>query len=442
MHLENDALVLGARTVLAKRDSDGALEIDGEEARLATLLAVAYGGPVDPSVLASIRGASKYARAGNECMATMHIALARLSKLIDPDDAARRLFIADGLIAEGVAPRDIWLALEFDPTSLDELEKYSPSQPRNPAGEHKLSGEWTREGASGAEAGGVTEASPKGAAEAGTAAEEALLDETRAAGHAAFGTAARRLATFGAAAVPVVDVFDVLLNSTSGAMPAPVEGTVPGRPDLRYVLDLDQRFLRIYQPPYPGPLVDAELLGSEFRDKRRQRKVARLLTTGIQFNPQALPPERTSPKDRKSGRPRLCVIQQPDRTGSDELDRDYEDFVKAKQNRPPTKRGYGYWLRNPADRRPVVIDDCRLKTDTPIEIKRGYSGFVASTGGRIWMAVDWGYQATRQAEASDGHDIEWHFSDKPAADWAREVFSWLPWLARVKVVWDPWKGHR
>jgi hypothetical protein len=42
-NLETDGLVLGARTVLAKRNHDGALALDGEEARLLTLLAVAYG---------------------------------------------------------------------------------------------------------------------------------------------------------------------------------------------------------------------------------------------------------------------------------------------------------------------------------------------------------------------------------------------------------------
>src|SRR5208282_375557 len=122
LSLEKDGLALGAKTILAKRDSAGALAIDGEEAKLLTLLAVAYGRPVDLSVLRNIRVASKHARAGNECMAAMHIALAGLPKLPDPPDDARRLFIADGLIAEGVAPRDIWTALEFDSAPLDELE--------------------------------------------------------------------------------------------------------------------------------------------------------------------------------------------------------------------------------------------------------------------------------------------------------------------------------
>jgi len=58
------------------------------------------------------------------------------------------------------------------------------------------------------------------------------------------------------------------------------------------------------------------------------------------------------------------------------------------------------------------------------------------------MAVDWGYQATRQYEVSEGRQMEWDFSDKPAADWAREVFSWVPWLENVDVEWKPWRGHK
>jgi hypothetical protein len=143
MSLEKNALVLGAGTVLAKRDGNGGLAIEDDEERLLTLLAVAYGRPADSSVLESIRAASKYARAGNESMAAMRIALAQLPQLADPEDASRRLFIADGLIVEGVPPRDIWCALEFDPTPLDVLEKYSPSELRNPKDEGRISGRWT-----------------------------------------------------------------------------------------------------------------------------------------------------------------------------------------------------------------------------------------------------------------------------------------------------------
>ena len=142
--LEKDGVVLGANTVLAKRNSDGAL--DSNEARAFTLLAVAYGRPVDRSILGKIDLASRHARAGNEAMAAMHVALARLPALRDPEDAAKRLFIADGLIKEGAEPRDIWIALEFDPASLDALTKFNPDEARVPAGSGRPGGRWTRDG--------------------------------------------------------------------------------------------------------------------------------------------------------------------------------------------------------------------------------------------------------------------------------------------------------
>ena len=109
MSLEKEGLTLGAGTVLSKRNFDGALALDGDE-----------------------------------CMAAMVIALAGLPKLADPADSARRLFIADCLMKEGVSPRDIWTALDFDPAPLDELDKrYNPDQPRVPAGSGRTSGEWT-----------------------------------------------------------------------------------------------------------------------------------------------------------------------------------------------------------------------------------------------------------------------------------------------------------
>jgi hypothetical protein len=62
------------------------------------LLAIAYGRAIDLSVLGNVQRASKSSRAGDVGMAAMHIALAKLPKLVDPVDAARRLYIGAGLI--------------------------------------------------------------------------------------------------------------------------------------------------------------------------------------------------------------------------------------------------------------------------------------------------------------------------------------------------------
>jgi hypothetical protein len=305
MSLEKDALILGARTVLAKRDGEGGLSIEGE--RLLTLLAVAYGRPVDNAVLASIRRASKFARAGDECMASMRIALARLPQLPDPEDAARRLFIADGLIAGGVAPGQIWRALEFDPALLDELEKYSPSELRNPKGDGRISGRWTN----GSEV-ALGEAESLSSRIASLAARISGRGTARTAG----------------LAVPVVGE---LLAMTGMAGNWPSQGNVPGRPDLRYKWDRDENRLYVFRGADPYPVIQAVPYGSEFRD-RRGRKVARLTETAIKFDLKLLPPEWPSPEELRDN-PQQCPTQGPDLPGrpgnQGERDRDYADHVKA-----------------------------------------------------------------------------------------------------------------
>lgn len=426
MSLEKDGLVLGAGTMLAKRNRVGAITVEGEEARLLTLLAVAYGRPPDMSVLGAIRRASKHAGAGDESLAAMHIALARLPKLADVPDASRRIFVADGLMAEGVSPRDIWTALEFDPEPLDEiLGKYSQNEPRNPKGDGDISGEWT------SDSGAPTTTTLDGGI-ADSASGVTVLSEGAE-------SASGRVASAVGLAIPGLDVGAALLSMTGNAGTAPISGAIPGRPDLRYDWTPDEGVLRIYQAPYPAPAIMATpgTVRGTLVDQRG-RKVARLLTTGIQLNIAAISEEL--PRDD----PRRCPKPAPDRpgAGNDALSQAYEDHIKEQNNNPPTPHGYGYWLKNPFDARAVVVDDCVSRRARIFEIKWGYTGLVSSPGGRMIMAVDWGYQATRQFEASQGRSIEWDFSDKPAADWAREVFSWLPWLRGIDVEWKPWDGHK
>ena len=456
--LEKRGLVFGAQTLLAKRNRDGALDIDGEEAKLLTLLAVAYGRPVDLSVLNSFSAASKHTRAGDECMAAMSVALARLPQLLDPDDAARRLFIAEGLVAAGVRPQDIWKALEFELS--DELEKlYNQNEARNPKGDGDISGRWASGSgnSSGVEEPLSTDAraveaerAAANAATTGASAAEAEASEVgaknaaeAAARRLAFWKAAQKLVGLATYGVPGLDVAEALWNMMGDAMPSPTKGKIPGRPDLRYVWDEDQNQLSIFQNGDPFPVLQTKpSAGGVVRDQRG-RKIARLFGKGIQFDPEIMADAWTSPEDKRR---RLlgCPIERPDRPGSgnNPLNVGYEDFIKKQNNDPPTKSGYGYYLTNPFDGRPVVVDDCIKSQNKLDEIKRGYSDILKTPKGRIWMAVDWGYQATRQYEFSDGRKMEWDFSDKPAADWAHTVFSWVPWLHGVDVEWKPWVGHK
>lgn len=139
MKLTDEGLFLGAGTLLAKAGDDG-LCIDGEEQRIRTLLAVAYGQAISQAALRSLHGVAKHWRRGDKCLAAIHLAQSGLPA-IDEDDAYR-LALAAELIDAGVAPR--WLAHELG-LSLDQpgVSKYDGNQPRVPAGNGRASGQWT-----------------------------------------------------------------------------------------------------------------------------------------------------------------------------------------------------------------------------------------------------------------------------------------------------------
>jgi hypothetical protein len=164
-----EGLTLGAGTVLAS--VDGLTEADErDEARLYALLSAAYRQPIGPQAIRYIRRGAASWRAGDEAMAAMHLAMTGLMPLRNVKDAARRLFMADMLMKAGTGPDVILRALDIlGADGEDALTRYSPDQPRNPAGSGRVSGQWTREGASAASQRGSA-APPDGVQSAGSAA--------------------------------------------------------------------------------------------------------------------------------------------------------------------------------------------------------------------------------------------------------------------------------
>src|SRR5579862_1156168 len=145
--LAPEGLVLGAGTVLVRADSARRLQsLDGQEARVLALLSAAYGRAVAPSVLGNIKRAAKAWGEGDDCLAYIHLAHARLPALQDQVEAARRLFVADGFMRAGTSPRAVFQALGFGAAYIDAVVKlFNPDEPRVPAGSGRTSGEWTRE---------------------------------------------------------------------------------------------------------------------------------------------------------------------------------------------------------------------------------------------------------------------------------------------------------
>ncbi len=143
MTFVDDRLELGAGTVLARLDCDG-LDLDGKEARLLALLSAAYQRTADPSILSKLRLAGREWRKGEACLAQIHLVLSGLQPLARPNEAAYRLFLADGLMAHGMRPRDIMKALDLDPSVIDGLEKlFNSDEARVPKGSGRPSGRWT-----------------------------------------------------------------------------------------------------------------------------------------------------------------------------------------------------------------------------------------------------------------------------------------------------------
>jgi hypothetical protein len=80
-------LDLGAGTMLAKLD-DKALPIEADQARILTLLSVAYGHEVPLAVLGSLRRVAKHWQGGDKSLAAIHLAQLGLPDI--GEDAACR----------------------------------------------------------------------------------------------------------------------------------------------------------------------------------------------------------------------------------------------------------------------------------------------------------------------------------------------------------------
>jgi hypothetical protein len=147
MLFDRDFLVLGAATRLAK------VGAPLDEQRLITLLTAAHGHPIVASSLRHIRHALEKKRDGDLVLALIYLALSGAAKLQHPKEDARRLFLADALMSDGVESTLILNELGVAPLSLDRaLDKYNPDQPRVPAGSPD-GGQWTSGGWEGGSSG-------------------------------------------------------------------------------------------------------------------------------------------------------------------------------------------------------------------------------------------------------------------------------------------------
>jgi hypothetical protein len=98
--------------------------------------------PTDES-LSHLRKAAQRWSEGEDTLAAMHLALSGLAQLQRPEADAYRPFLADGLLKAGFDAEAIIDAIEAGDSALSRVRKYSPDQPRVPAGSGRTSGQWT-----------------------------------------------------------------------------------------------------------------------------------------------------------------------------------------------------------------------------------------------------------------------------------------------------------
>ena len=134
---EGDRLVFGAATEVAS--VSGSVH---RESRAIAILSAAYSRPVDARAFSYLRRALGAQARGDAVLAALHIAMAGFGTLARPEAAARRAFLSDRLLRLGATPKMILEAVGID-AGIGALTKYDESEPRNPAGDGRQSGEWT-----------------------------------------------------------------------------------------------------------------------------------------------------------------------------------------------------------------------------------------------------------------------------------------------------------
>jgi hypothetical protein len=426
-----EGLVLGAGVILAKRQGvDRPLE-EKDDARLAALLSAAYAREVSPRALRHVRKAMQRQHEGDSALAAIHLALARLGRLREPSEAARRLFMAEAFLDAGVEPADVLDALGFgSEKDGPNLQKYTATQLRVPKGSGRPSGQWTKAplvmvGHAAMAVGRELNVTGRAlGAAAGLNASEATAVAWRQAMSlmARLSPAAIR-GLIGIAAdvsVPTV-VLGVLFIPTNKNLDQ--EGPIPGRPGWRYHWNSDETVLRFgHDGTIPGPReIDAQLdKNGKFKDAQGHAVGAILPDGTVAIQLGALSHALVDDSE-----PNLCPAPSKDRPGSRSKDKDYEDFVKRFINPDrPTPRGLAVVLVNPVTGSPIHFDDCQHATGVMIEAKgAAYARLLKLQKER----PNWGVarkliaQARNQVAASQGRPIIWFFASREAAMEAQEL---------------------
>lgn len=386
-------------------------------------------------MLGNIDRAARAWKQGEDCLAYMHLAHARLGELPSPHDAVQRLLIVDAFLKAGGSPRTVFAGLKLDAAYIDALEKeYNEAELRVPAGDGKPSGEWTRDGEA------ARPPVPSFVAPGAAASRSASwLGELTPSAAISLGRYAATVLTGVGGAIAT---FGILF------IPSPnnihVEGDVAGVPGLHYAFNRDEA---VVQFTYNAPdgtqrTFTAWREGDVVRDVNGQ-VIGRVLPGDmIAFDLAAIAPDLV-----KQNEPKLCPEPPvPDRAGSDQgkpyeenRARQYEDYVKQFINSPPTPSGLVYELLK-KDGKPITYDDCQKNSGILIEIKGlGYAKLLQNPICRASVMEEFLKKAEGQVEASDGRPIVWIFAEPEAAAYAERLFADHSELKRIVIIVKRWE---
>ena len=329
-----------------------------------------------------------------------------LSELADPaDPALTRLAVAEALIRAG----------------------FNPDEPRDE------NGRWTNEARDSGES--------SGGGDAGTALEMPF-------GFAGFSNAGfafaeaspetlASLTALGARfAGPASFLGLIFLPASTGEV---VEGDLPNRPGVHFRYDSDTGQLTLFSN---GDIFyDDHVHGDGLFRDTDGRVIGRLLEGKVVLDEDALPPEAIPQADAQGQRlrtddePKLCPAPTPDRKGGKKPRAiAYQDYIGTLMNGAPLGPGLAVSLVNPIRGGTVAFDNCRRSDGTMIEAKGpGYLDMLLrqSEVPWKWVEADFLGQAERQLQAANGRPIEWHFAEKPVADYVRELFRKQGWPITV-----------
>jgi Restriction endonuclease fold toxin 5 len=356
-------------------------------------------------------------------------AAAELLRAVDEDDAhARRI---DSMGDEGLEADDLPLARSAD-RSLRRLARalafakdgFDPNEPRDERGR------WTDAG------GGAAAATMAGAGASDIFTSSALVPALRQ-------FAAGLLPSGAAGAASALGILAIPTNRSLIS-----EGPVPDEPGLSYHFDQGTGVLTITREGAGGAkevLYSGQHAGGVFRDSNGNI-VGRDLGGSVVIDPDTIPGYNSRPAAGSSSRagararsdaavdrdqPKLCPdpgLDSPGWITRSERALPYQEQITG------LPRGFA------VDFNGVSFDGCRERDGTLVEAK-GLGFEWAMTQSGQWRVEYQGVdgimeQADRQSKAARNRRIEWHFAEKPVADYFRDVFAEAQ-LKNITVLYTP-----